>query len=134
CVQLSIVHDMAEAIIGDLTPDSGISKHDKHMMESQALDQMLADLDGPVQDRIRQLWNEYEQAETAEAKYVKDVDKIEMLIQAFEYERDQGLDLSRFYESTLHRLNSQTIKDLANCLMKRRERLKRDGSDSISSQ
>jgi len=34
------------------------------------------------------LWNEYENSLSNEAIFVKEVDKLEMLIQAFEYERD----------------------------------------------
>jgi putative hydrolase of HD superfamily len=40
----------------------------------------------PIQN-IFQLWKEYEDSNTPEAKLVKDLDKFEMLVQAFEYEK-----------------------------------------------
>lgn len=33
CVQLSIVHDLAEAQVGDITPWEGISKEEKKRLE-----------------------------------------------------------------------------------------------------
>lgn len=36
---------------------------------------------------IFSLWQEYENGETMEAKFVKDLDKFEMILQAFEYEK-----------------------------------------------
>jgi putative hydrolases of HD superfamily len=36
---------------------------------------------------IFSLWQEYENCETMEAKFVKDLDKFEMILQAFEYEK-----------------------------------------------
>ena len=33
------------------------------------------------------LWQEYEDGETAEARFVKDLDKFEMILQAYEYEQ-----------------------------------------------
>ncbi|KAE9411951.1 hypothetical protein Angca_000830, partial [Angiostrongylus cantonensis] len=38
-------------------------------------------------------WEEYETQETLEAKAVKHLDKLDMLAQAFEYERKYRLDL-----------------------------------------
>lgn len=40
---------------------------------------------------IKALWMEYETAESEEALFVKDVDKFEMILQAFEYEKRNTL-------------------------------------------
>ena len=45
---------------------------------------------------IRDLWQEYEDAETLESRFVHDVDKIEMVCQIVEYERSCGVDLKEF--------------------------------------
>ena len=39
CIQIAIVHDLAESIVGDITPTqfSGISKEQKHQMEKDAI-------------------------------------------------------------------------------------------------
>ena len=41
----------------------------------------------PQSQEIYDLWMEYERAETREALFVKDIDKFEMIVQAYEYER-----------------------------------------------
>lgn len=43
---------------------------------------------------------EYERAETPEAQLCKDFDKLEMIIQASEYERLRGAQLQEFFDST----------------------------------
>lgn len=44
------------------------------------------------------LYKEYARHESAEAKYVKSLDLLDMFIQAYEYEKLQpGLDLSEFF-------------------------------------
>lgn len=51
----------------------------------------LLDSSGPASKRIHALWHEYENQETKEAKFVKDLDRIEMALQGFEYERGELL-------------------------------------------
>jgi putative hydrolase of HD superfamily len=33
CLRMALVHDLAECIVGDITPHMGISKEDKHRRE-----------------------------------------------------------------------------------------------------
>ncbi|RUS24172.1 HD domain-containing protein, partial [Jimgerdemannia flammicorona] len=33
CVKMAIIHDLAECIIGDITPHDNINIHDKHLLE-----------------------------------------------------------------------------------------------------
>jgi hypothetical protein len=44
--------------------------------------------------------NEYEEASTPEAQICKDFDKIEMIMQAYEYEEEQPVVLQSFFDST----------------------------------
>lgn len=34
CIKMALVHDMAEAITGDITPDDGISNEEKNRLET----------------------------------------------------------------------------------------------------
>jgi putative hydrolase of HD superfamily len=54
----------------------------------------------PLGQELLDLWEEYEAGETIESRYVKDIDKFEMILQADEYECEQGLKLDQFFEST----------------------------------
>ncbi|KAG8372503.1 hypothetical protein BUALT_Bualt12G0072800 [Buddleja alternifolia] len=101
CIKMAIVHDIAEAIVGDITPSDGIPKQEKSRMEQEALKNMCELLGGGERAKeISDLWMEYEENSSMEAKVVKDFDKVEMILQALEYEKEQGKDLEEFFEST----------------------------------
>ena len=75
-------------MVGDITPHDGVSDHDKHQLEANAMQQMVQMLNSsPEILEIQNLWKEYEEAKTPEALLVKDLDKFEMIVQAFEYEK-----------------------------------------------
>ncbi|KAI8869496.1 hypothetical protein GQ42DRAFT_163376 [Ramicandelaber brevisporus] len=137
CIKMAIVHDIAESIVGDITPHCGVSNEDKHAMERHAINQLCSQLysnedvttttsnnsrregDGEmiaVVEEIRELWNEYEEGATGEAKLVKDIDKFEMIVQAMEYEKSDGKDLSEFFESTKGKFRHPQIKAWAEAL------------------
>lgn len=94
CIRMALVHDMAESLVGDITPHCGISKEAKERMEDDAMGKiraLLADRHPAVAEEMYQLWREYAAAETPEAQLVKDLDKLEMVLQAYEYERQAAM-------------------------------------------
>ncbi|XP_022946925.1 HD domain-containing protein 2-like isoform X3 [Cucurbita moschata] len=104
CIKMAIVHDIAEAIVGDITPFDGVLKLEKSRREQEALDHMCKLLGGGSRAKeISELWMEYENNSSPEAKIVKDLDKVEMILQALEYESEQGKDLDEFFQSTADR-------------------------------
>lgn len=120
-VKMAIVHDLAEAIVGDIAPGDGISKKEKHEKEKKAMEEMVSLVSGPVaQKEIMELWEEYELGESPEAMLVKDIDKLEMIIQAQEYEEDQGILLQEFFDSTRGKFKTNTARLLAEELNQRR--------------
>lgn len=48
CTQMALVHDMAESLVGDLTPVDGIDKEEKHRREAEAMDYLCETLLGNV--------------------------------------------------------------------------------------
>ncbi|KAF8691266.1 hypothetical protein HU200_040390 [Digitaria exilis] len=77
-----------DPIVGDITPSDNVPKEEKSRMEKEALDHMCELLGGGSRaQEIRELWMEYENNASLEAKVVKDFDKIEMILQALEYEK-----------------------------------------------
>ena len=103
CTKMALVHDMAEGLVGDLTPVDGVPKVEKNRREADTMDWISSSLLGKVHGGlagkdIRAAWQEYEDSETPESKFVHDVDKIELILQMVEYERAHNctLDLSEF--------------------------------------
>ncbi|KAL9125282.1 MAG: hypothetical protein Q9217_005495 [Psora testacea] len=103
CTKMALVHDMGESLVGDITPIDGVTKEEKGRRERETMQflgkGLLGNYDGGMQgEELQRIWEEYENGETMEARFVKDVDKLELLLQMMEYERrgEGRLDLSEF--------------------------------------
>ena len=103
CTKMALIHDMAEALVGDLTPVDGVPKGEKNRREAATMDYICENLLGKVHGGlaghdIRAVWQEYEDSQTLESHFVHDVDKVELILQMVEYERvhECQLDLSEF--------------------------------------
>ncbi|RZC53973.1 hypothetical protein C5167_012830 [Papaver somniferum] len=123
CVKMAIVHDIAEAIVGDIAPCDGVPKEEKSRREREAIEKMCTLLGGGDRAKeINDLWMEYENNSTPEAKVVKDLDKVEMILQALEYENEQGRDLEEFFVSTAGKFQTDLGKSWAAEIASRRKR------------
>jgi putative hydrolase of HD superfamily len=124
CVKIALVHDIAELLVGDITPFGGVSKAEKHRREFESI-KFLAELIEPYNPKfsseIMELWLDYEEIRTLEARYVKDIDKFEMIQQAWDYEQEFGLqhDLTEFYNSR-PAIVSQEIGELCDEVIRQR--------------
>jgi len=102
--QVGLVHDIAEAVVGDIVPSqySGVSKEEKHKREVDALNSIasLFKSSPSFQREFKSLWYEYENGDTKEGELMKQLDRLEMVVQAYEYERDQRCRLDDFFNST----------------------------------
>ena len=99
-VTMALVHDIAESIVGDITPHCGISKEEKNKLEVEAMQKLKETLGDVAGETIETLWLEYENGSSREARVVKELDKLEMLLQASEYENEyKDVDLTEFYSS-----------------------------------
>nr|CAD2184301.1 unnamed protein product [Meloidogyne enterolobii] len=76
CVRMALVHDIGEAIIGDITPNCGVSVEKKYIIEKQAVEQISTYVPASIGENWTQLWLEYAEACTPEAKAVKQLDKL----------------------------------------------------------
>ncbi|KAK6133794.1 hypothetical protein DH2020_032505 [Rehmannia glutinosa] len=121
CIKIAVVHDIAEAIVGDITPSDGVPKQEKSRMEQEALDEMCKVLGGGMRaEEIKELWQEYENNSSLEANLVKDFDKVEMILQALEYETEHGKVLDEFFLSTAGKIQTEIGKKWAAEITSRR--------------
>lgn len=121
-VQLAVLHDIAEAITGDIVPGD-ISKDDKRLLEDKAVEELTEKLGlySPLAaEKVRLLIHEYESRSSPEAVAVKDLDMLEMVVQADEYEQSTGSDLSEFFESVDGRFRTPAIRAIGDKLVEAR--------------
>ncbi|KAL4078931.1 HD domain-containing protein [Scleroderma yunnanense] len=114
CVMMCVVHDLAEAQVGDITPREGISKEEKRRLESEAMHNFMHDMlhGSEAALRIEALWKEYEEQQTKEARFVKDLDRLEMALQAREYEETHGVkNLQGFFDSSIPYLRHDEVRN-----------------------
>nr|ACO15670.1 HD domain-containing protein 2 [Caligus clemensi] len=101
-VTVSLVHDIAECIVGDITPVDGISDDDKHAREMKAIKELTEPLRGDLGCDIYTNFERYEFQKDPEARLTKEIDKLDMIIQAHEYETIKGEKfLQEFFDSTV---------------------------------
>ena len=129
-VVISVVHDIAECIVGDLTPSDPVSPEEKHKLEMDAMKTLVKNL--PTGRMSLEFHNAFERYETQhvddpEAKLTKDLDKFDMIMQAFEYEQrgKKGLFLEQFFTSTQNVLTTSGVKKWDCHLRKTRQEMNR---------
>ncbi|KAJ6568363.1 HD domain-containing protein [Mycena vulgaris] len=122
CVMMCLVHDLAEAHVGDIAPREGISSAEKRRLEEEAMHNIVHDMlhNSPAAQQIEALWKEYEERQTPEAQFVKDLDRFEMASQALEYERDHKTSLQPFFDSSLPNLRHPEVKEWGRDLLEER--------------
>ena len=94
---MALLHDFGEIHAGDLTPADGVPKAEKHRRERESVVQVLGKL--PRGAEYIALWDECAEGKSAEARLVRQLDRLEMVLQASVYEHQGFGDLSEFYDS-----------------------------------
>lgn len=107
---MALTHELCEIHAGDMTPYFDILPEDeeekqkvlqrwvrlsqkkkeilsrkKFDLEKKALDRVLDPLSPLLQERLLSLWMEYEKGSSLEGKFVKQIDRVEALLQGIEY-------------------------------------------------
>ncbi|WP_130483266.1 HD domain-containing protein [Sphaerotilus mobilis] len=80
-LQLCVIHDLGEAISGDIPAVEQAQVPDKSARERADLLTLMAPLPEDVRERYLALWEDYEHARTPEARVVKALDKLETILQ-----------------------------------------------------
>ncbi|XP_048347356.1 5'-deoxynucleotidase HDDC2 isoform X2 [Sphaerodactylus townsendi] len=135
CIRLALVHDMAECIVGDIAPADNVTKAEKHRREEDAMKRLTQLLSEDLRKEIYELWEEYEYQSSAEARFVKELDQCEMILQAFEYEELENNPgrLQEFYNSTAGKFNHPEIVQLVSSInTERNTKIAASNSDPAS--
>jgi len=115
-LQMALTHDLPEVVVGDLTPSEKVKATVNS--EENAMKSLLALLPKKIGDKYIQIWHEYAVGETDEAKAVRQLEKLEMALQAMEYKEDEAAkeSLKEFIKSAEESIQSSAIKTLFSCI------------------
>lgn len=91
-IRICVVHDLGEAIGGDVPAVIQSADAPKSDRERSDLLTFLAPLPRQLRDDITALWDEYEAAATPEAKLAKALDKLETILQHTQGANPPGFD------------------------------------------
>jgi putative hydrolase of HD superfamily len=105
CLALATLHDLPEVRVGDLTPYDGVSEEEKHAREDQAAADLLAD-----RPDLLALVREYTAQQSSESRFVRDLDKLDMALQALVY--GQSVDTREFIDSALRSAQTDQVRGL----------------------
>lgn len=108
---MGCIHDLCEIYDEDYTPIDGISKEEKEKREKIAAEKFLKLLPKKDYEEWKSLWYEVEARETKESKFVKEVEVLEMVFQALEYEKSSNFekDLTEFLETSRKRITHPVL-------------------------
>lgn len=107
-LKLALIHDIGEAYVGDITPHDHIEPEEKIRQESAAINQIFGKLKGG--DALIADWHEYEAQATPEARFVKQIDRLELALQASVYEHQGKVEASEFRASAARHVTSDILK------------------------
>jgi putative hydrolase of HD superfamily len=128
-VKMAVIQDLPEAKTGDLVSEKHNERYDmsdeeKEDRERRAIHEL------PPEDRFEEvigLWEEYQERETPTAKFVKDMDVLDMCIQALKYAQEgrnsPEKSMDEFFDHSEPRLSTETGRQLFEEVRERYEKL-----------
>jgi putative hydrolase of HD superfamily len=112
-MKMSLIHELGESTIGDIVIQRGkqnlSNAQSKAREERKAIAQILSMVDG---NEYFSIYDEYEKRKTKEAQFVYQLGKLEMALQAYEYEREHKIELEEFFESARSVIRDKQLIEL----------------------
>ena len=112
-IKMALLHDLAESVIGDITPDDMKSKN-KINIENKAMKQILENLPSNLLKQYTTLWDDFQKNSSEEANLLHEIDKLEMAFQAKFY-LDKGISkekLRSFFKTANNEIKNKQLRDI----------------------
>jgi putative hydrolase of HD superfamily len=119
-MRMALLHDLPEIITGDLRPEEKTAKLREE--EYAAIEKILSYLPGDLRDRYMKTWAEFEDRTSEEAKLVRELDKLEMAMQALDYQEEgyKKEKLEEFWTNAKANIEDPDLKKIYELLEKRK--------------
>ena len=112
-LKMILLHDLAESKIGDFTPNQ-IDKQKKNQLENNAFMEILENLPDSIKNEYSKIWKEYQEEKSQESKFVHQIDRLEMALQAKIYleKGNSEKQLESFFETAKNDITEPKLKEL----------------------
>ena len=107
-MKLALIHDLEEAITGDLTPADRKAQGESRVRHERdvAIRKLLKIMPAKSRPSYKRLWMDLRLLRTKEARLVHQLDKFEMVLQAATYSKTVGRQkVTDFYDSATREIN-----------------------------
>ena len=109
-LRMILIHELGEIYTGDITPGDGMPPEEKYRLERENFWKVAGRL--PRGPEYLALWEEFELGQSAEARFVRQLDRLEMGLQAAVY-RAQGMpEMEQFFASASAALHDPRLRDV----------------------
>jgi len=105
-LEIALMHDVPEVRAGDITPHDGVDRAEKRRREAAAAAGLLGALPCALA-----AWADYDAGQSPEARFVHELDKLDMGLQALLYAQEHpGLDLAELRASADRGLRDPALR------------------------
>lgn len=121
-LKMALVHDVGEAFVGDIVKTKGGKAVPNieaiKQNEENAIREIFSLIDG---DEFIKIYQEYEEMKSPESLFVKQIDRLEFMIQALEYEDSHPLKFPKeFSDWSSSIIKSKYLKKILNYIESQR--------------
>lgn len=111
-MRMAMVHELGEVYAGDITPVDGVSAEEKHRLEAASLDRVLASLPPPLREELHDLWQDFESGTSPEAAFIRQLDRLEMGLQAMSYHAEGYQGMDEFFASARRSVQEPDLRKI----------------------
>ena len=112
-VSILLIHDLVEIYAGDTYAYGGVSKEDQHNKEARSADRLFGKLPAEEGKKLRALWDEFERADTPEARFAHTMDNIQpMMLNDYtggKSWKEHGVHLSQILKRNEHTADGSSV-------------------------
>ena len=122
-LKMAMLHDLAEIEVGDIVTSRGSvtnskKQAQKRTLEKKGIKKLFSAVD--PSNLTSELFSEYIEHETVEAKLLGQLDKLDMALQALSFELDQKKNLSEFFEHAKANITDEFLLEVLQEIVDRR--------------
>ncbi len=126
-MKMALIHDLGETSTGDIVWTRGElvdikTREIKEKEELRSLIRLFSDIEDG--EKFIKIFEEMINSSTKDAKIFWQIDKLEMALQAFEYEEEQGVLLEEFFLNADLFIKDKILRDIFEEILNQRPNLK----------